>query len=99
MRYAAAPLRQLPDNLTPSAVRRRRVRAAQHQRRSSNMFAGVNGIRVDYVADGPAGAPWVTCVTGIAHDVTMWDPQAKALAASYRVLRYDLRGQGGGDSP
>jgi len=61
------------------------------------MFAGVNGIQVHYVAYGPAGAPWVTCVTGIANHVTMWDPQA--LAASYRVLRFDLRGQGGGDSP
>ncbi len=59
------------------------------------MFAEVNGIRVHYVVDGPAGAPWVTFVTGIANDVTMWDGQAQSLAANYRVLRYDLRGQGG----
>ena len=58
------------------------------------MFASINGLQVHHVIDGPAGAPWVTFVTGIANDVTMWDGQVAALAGNYRVLRYDLRGQG-----
>lgn len=58
------------------------------------MFATVNGLEVHYVVDGPAGAPWVTFVTGIANDITMWDGQVAALAGKYRLLRYDLRGQG-----
>jgi 3-oxoadipate enol-lactonase len=29
----------------------------------------------------------------------MWDPQMKALTATYRVLRYDTRGHGGTDAP
>ena len=58
-----------------------------------NMFT-VNGIRVNTRIDGPAGAPWLTLVTGIANDVTMWDAQMPALRG-FRVLRYDLRGQGG----
>jgi len=58
------------------------------------VFASVNGLQVHYLIDGPEGAPWVTFVTGIANDVTMWEGQAAALAANYRVLRYDLRGQG-----
>ncbi|MGE0873941.1 MAG: alpha/beta fold hydrolase [Burkholderiales bacterium] len=58
------------------------------------MYAQVNGIRMNYVVDGPADAPWVTLVTGIANDVTLWDGQAAALSGRYRVLRYDLRGQG-----
>lgn len=58
------------------------------------MFASVNGLEVHHVVDGSEGAPWVTFVTGIANDVTMWEGQVAALAASYRVLRYDLRGQG-----
>ena len=45
--------------------------------------------------DGPADRPWVTFITGIANDVWMWEAQAAALAARFRVLRYDLRGQGG----
>jgi 3-oxoadipate enol-lactonase len=58
-----------------------------------NMFTA-NGIRVNTRVDGPAGAPWLTLVTGIANDVTMWDAQMPALRG-FQVLRYDLRGQGG----
>ena len=58
-----------------------------------NMFTA-NGIRVNTRVDGPAGAPWLTLVTGIANDVSMWDPQMPALRG-FQVLRYDLRGQGG----
>jgi 3-oxoadipate enol-lactonase len=58
-----------------------------------NMFTA-NGIRVNTRIDGPAGAPWLTLVTGIANDVSMWEAQMPALRA-FRVLRYDLRGQGG----
>jgi len=35
----------------------------------------VNGIRVNTRVDGPAGAPWLTLVTGIANDVSMWEAQ------------------------
>src|SRR5262245_32840846 len=54
----------------------------------------VNGIRVNTRVDGPQDAPWLTLVTGIANDVSMWDAQMPALGR-FRVLRYDLRGQGG----
>ena len=39
------------------------------------MYARANGIRIHYRVDGRAGAPWVTFVTGIANDLTMWDGQ------------------------
>jgi 3-oxoadipate enol-lactonase len=58
------------------------------------MQVQVNDIRVNYRIDGAAGAPWLTLVTGIANDLSMWDGQLAALAG-FRVLRYDLRGQGG----
>jgi 3-oxoadipate enol-lactonase len=58
------------------------------------MHVQTNGIRSHYLLDGPADAPWVTFVTGIANDVTMWEGQVKALAGGFRILRYDLRGQG-----
>ncbi|MGE5095202.1 MAG: alpha/beta fold hydrolase [Betaproteobacteria bacterium] len=48
--------------------------------------------RID--AAGAHDAPWVTLVTGIANDLSMWDGQVPALAGRFRVLRYDLRGQG-----
>lgn len=62
------------------------------------MFAQANGIRMHYTIDGAADAPWVTFVTGIANDVTLWEGQAKALARAFRILRYDLRGQGESES-
>lgn len=58
------------------------------------MFVQANGIRMHYAVDGPEGAPWVTFITGIANDTTLFTGQARALADKYRVLRYDLRGQG-----
>ena len=54
----------------------------------------VNGIKTDYRIDGKEGAPYITFVTGIANDATMWDGQVEALGKDYRTLRYDLRGHG-----
>jgi 3-oxoadipate enol-lactonase len=55
----------------------------------------VNGISVNHRIDGKDGAPWVTFVTGIANDLSMWDAQVAALERDFRILRYDLRGHGG----
>lgn len=41
------------------------------------------------------GERWVTFVTGIANDLSMWDGQVPVLEKHFRVLRYDLRGHGG----
>lgn len=59
------------------------------------MFAEANGIRIHYRIDGRDGAPFVTFVTGIANDLTMWDGQVPALADAFRILRLDSRGHGG----
>ncbi|HEY7241270.1 MAG TPA: alpha/beta fold hydrolase [Burkholderiales bacterium] len=53
-----------------------------------------NGIKIEYRVDGKEGAPYITFVTGIANDLTMWDAQVAALGKEYRTLRYDLRGHG-----
>jgi 3-oxoadipate enol-lactonase len=54
-------------------------------------------IRTHYRIDG-AGTRWVSFVTGIANDLTMWDGQVPALERDFRVLRYDLRGHGGSEA-
>jgi 3-oxoadipate enol-lactonase len=54
----------------------------------------VNGIKVEYRIDGQEGAPYLTFVTGIANDHTLWDPQVAELGATFRTVRYDLRGHG-----
>ena len=53
----------------------------------------MQAIKSHYQVDGNDG-PWVTFVTGIANDLSMWDAQAAVLERDFRVLRYDLRGQG-----
>ncbi len=58
------------------------------------MFVQAAGIRMHCTIDGPEGAPWLTCVTGIANDTGLFEGQAQALCDRFRVLRYDLRGQG-----
>ena len=59
------------------------------------MKVKANGIDIHYEIDGKEGAPWVTFVTGIANDTTMWDGQIPAIRDDFRILRYDLRGHGG----
>jgi len=54
-------------------------------------------IRTNFRADGRGGR-WVSFVTGIANDLTMWDGQASALERDFKVLRYDLRGHGGSET-
>ncbi|ONG55964.1 hypothetical protein BKE38_07315 [Pseudoroseomonas deserti] len=44
--------------------------------------------------DGPADGVPLLLLHGLAGDLRMWDPQAEALSAQYRVIRFDLRGQG-----
>ncbi len=58
----------------------------------------INGIDLNYVIDGPEGAPWVTFTTGIANDIAMWDAHVETLARDYRLLRYDSRGHGGSEA-
>ncbi len=58
-----------------------------------------NGIGVNYVLEGPAGAPVVTLSHSLATTLDMWAPQLPALTRQYRVLRYDTRGHGGTDAP
>lgn len=55
-------------------------------------------IRTNYRVSG-AGDRWVTFVTGIANDLTMWDVQAAALESDFQVLCYDLRGHGASEAP
>lgn len=54
-------------------------------------------IRIGHRVDG-SGSRWVTFVTGIANDLTMWDGQVPALERDFKLLRYDLRGHGGSEA-
>ena len=62
------------------------------------MTPPLNGIRMAYRIDGAPGAPWLTLLTGLTNDLSMWEPQMPAFEGSLRILRYDLRGQGGSEA-
>jgi 3-oxoadipate enol-lactonase len=57
-------------------------------------FAESNGTRLNYRFDGPADAPVLVLSNSLGTNLSMWDPQIPALAAQFRVLRYDTRGHG-----
>ena len=61
------------------------------------MKVKVNGIELNYTVEG--SGPWVVMSHSLACDLHMWDPQAKILAAKFRVLRFDTRGHGKSDAP
>ncbi|MDH3771602.1 MAG: hypothetical protein OET79_11565, partial [Nitrospirota bacterium] len=52
------------------------------------------GVELHVAIDGPEGAPWVTMLHSLATNLTLFDPQLAALAATHRVLRIDARGHG-----
>ena len=56
--------------------------------------ADVPGGRLHYRFDGPDNAPVLLMSNSLGTDLGMWQPQMAALAARYRVLRYDSRGHG-----
>lgn len=56
-----------------------------------------NGIDIHYEIEGVG--PLVVLSHALACDLSMWDEQAAALRARYRVLRYDTRGHGGTSAP
>jgi len=51
-----------------------------------------------YVDDGPRSRPTVVMIHGFPLSSEMWQSQIKALKKDYRVIAYDLRGQGRSDA-
>ena len=55
----------------------------------------VNGLAVRLRQDGPADAPPVLLLHSLGTNLHVWDPVVPALAATFRVVRPDMRGHGG----
>jgi 3-oxoadipate enol-lactonase len=54
---------------------------------------------VNFELSGAPDAPVVVLAGSLGTDLSMWDPQARALGNRFRVLRYDLRGHGASPIP
>ncbi|MCS6801529.1 MAG: alpha/beta fold hydrolase [Chloroflexota bacterium] len=59
-------------------------------------LSGTGG-RIAYEVHG--AGPWIVLAHGGGLDRRMWRPQIPALAARYRVVAFDFRGQGESDAP
>jgi pimeloyl-ACP methyl ester carboxylesterase len=58
-------------------------------------FAEINGHRIRYALHGEPGRPLVTFVNGLTQNADLWTAYGTGLASQgYRVLAYDLLGQG-----
>ena len=62
-------------------------------------IAELNGVRIHYTLDGPGDAPTLVLSNSLGTSLHMWDKVLPALAARYRVLRYDTRGHGQSSVP
>lgn len=54
----------------------------------------VAGLRLAYRVEGAADAPALVFSNSLGADLRMWDAQAAALRARFRIVRYDTRGHG-----
>jgi 3-oxoadipate enol-lactonase len=51
-------------------------------------------VRVFHTTDGPHDAPALVLSSSLGTTHEMWEPQVRALARRFRVIRYDMRGHG-----
>jgi len=58
-----------------------------------------DNIRLNVAIEGKSDAPTLLMMHSIGCDLTLWDPQAAALARDFRIVRFDARGHGGSDAP
>ncbi|MDE2197673.1 MAG: 3-oxoadipate enol-lactonase [Rhodospirillales bacterium] len=58
------------------------------------MFLRANDIDIHVQIDGPPGAPPLLLLHSLGTSLHVWDPQAEALSARFRVIRPDVRGHG-----
>jgi len=54
---------------------------------------------VHYECSGAPDAPVIVLAGSLGTDLSMWDPQARALSTRFRVVRYDTRGHGASPAP
>lgn len=58
-----------------------------------------DGITINVRVEGRDDAPAILFAHSIGCDHRLWDHQAQALSARFRIVRYDARGHGASDAP
>jgi len=57
-------------------------------------YVDIENARIHYELAGPGDSPALVFSNSLGTSLAMWEPQVSALARTFRVLRYDGRGQG-----
>ena len=57
-------------------------------------FVETGGARIHYSIEGADGAPVLAFSNSLGTNYSMWDLQAQELRKTFRILRYDTRGNG-----
>ena len=60
-------------------------------------FKSHDGTRLFSRVEGPEGGPALIFSNPLGADLGLWQPQANALARTFRIVRYDQRGHGASD--
>lgn len=58
-----------------------------------------DGCPIHVEVEGPEDAPALMLSNSLGTNLHMWDPQAKAFAEKFRLIRYDRRGHGQSGAP
>ncbi len=58
-----------------------------------------DGVNIHYKLEGDSSKPVLMFSNSLGTNRSMWNKQASAFSASYRILRYDTRGHGNSDCP
>lgn len=59
----------------------------------------MSGLGLNHRVIGPSGAPVLVLGNSLGTNLSMWEPQLRALGASHRVIVFDQRGHGGSPVP
>lgn len=66
-------------------------------RRDAGYASAADGARIAWLDEGPADAPAILFCTMATAAMSVWDAVAEPLAADWRVIRHDRRGDGDSD--
>lgn len=65
----------------------------------SHLATLASGLRLHHRIQGNPEGPWLVLLNGLLSDTTMWAGVLPHLAADFRILTFDSRGQGKSDAP
>ena len=89
------------DRLLALPAKSRKTNSDQDKFREKRTMPMIDadGCPIHVEVEGPDGAPALMLSNSLGTDLSMWDPQAKAFAEKFRLIRYDRRGHGQSGAP